>query len=80
VARQGPHQVIFAANLNSVGAIDLLDPRGQRFRSHVLGLAYTDAATGRSVMIAEAASPPDGLPPNQQGVGGNPSSGDSTAL
>jgi hypothetical protein len=66
VARQGPHQVIFAANLNSVGAIDLLDPRGQRFRYHVLGLAYTDAATGRSVTIAEAADCTGAvLPPNQ---------------
>jgi hypothetical protein len=66
VARQGQHQIIFAANLNSVGAIDLLDPSGQRFRSHVLGLAYTDAATGRSVMIAEAADCTGAvLPPNQ---------------
>jgi hypothetical protein len=53
VARQGQHQVIFAANLNSPGAIDLLAADGQRFRSHVLGLIYTDYASGRSVMIAE---------------------------
>jgi hypothetical protein len=66
VARQGQHSVIFAANLNSVGAIDLLDPSGQRFRSHVIGLAYTDAASGRSVMIAEVKDCPGAvLPPNQ---------------
>lgn len=53
VARQGQHQVIFAANLNSSGAIDLLAADGQRFRSHVLGLVYTDYASGKSVMIAE---------------------------
>ena len=52
-ARQGPHQVIFAANLHSPGAIDLLTPDGKRFRSHILGLAYTDYATGQSVLIAE---------------------------
>ena len=53
VARQGQHQVIFAANLNSPGAIDLLAADGKRFRSHVLGLIYTDYASGKSVMIAE---------------------------
>ncbi len=53
VARQGQIQVIFAANLNSPGAIDLLATDGQRFVSHVLGLIYTDYVSGRSVMIAE---------------------------
>ena len=53
VARQGPHQVIFAPNVRTAGAIDLLSVDGQRFRSHVLGIAYTDTATGDSVMIAE---------------------------
>ncbi len=53
IARHGQHQVIFAANLNSAGAIDMLSPDGKRFRSHLLGLAYTDAASGKSVMIAE---------------------------
>jgi hypothetical protein len=28
-------------------------PDGGRFRSHLLGLAYTDATSGRSVLIAE---------------------------
>jgi hypothetical protein len=66
VARQGPHQVIFAANLNSPGAIDLLAPDGKRFRSHVLGLAYTDYASGKSVMIAEVKDCVGAvLPPNQ---------------
>ena len=53
VARQGQHSVIFAAQLNSPGAIDLLAPGGQRFRSHVLGLYYTDYASGRSIALAE---------------------------
>jgi len=66
VARQGQHQVIFSANINSPGAIDLLAPDGKRFRSHVLGLAYTDYASGRSVMIAEVKDSIGAvLPPNQ---------------
>ena len=66
LTRKGPHKVIFAANLNSVGAIDLSAPDGQRFRSHILGLAYTDAASGQSVMIATVKDCIGAvLPPNQ---------------
>ena len=53
IARQGQHQVIWTPNINTAGAIDLLTADGKRFRSHVLGLAYTDKATGNSLMIAE---------------------------
>src|SRR5437867_1090693 len=53
VARQAQHQVIWAPNVNSDGAVDLLMPDGQRLRSHVVGIAYTDAATGKSTLIAE---------------------------
>jgi len=53
VARQGPHQVIWNANANSPGAVDLLAPDGKRFQTHVLGVAYTDRASGRSFMIAD---------------------------
>ncbi len=53
VARRGQHNVIFSANLNSPGAIDMQSPDGKRFRSHLLGIAYTDYANGRSVMLAE---------------------------
>ena len=53
VAKEGQHQVIFARNLATAGAIDLSMPDGQRLRSHVLGLAYFDEASGKSVMIAE---------------------------
>ena len=66
VARQGPIKVLFAANLNSPGAIDVLSPQRRRFRSHILGLAYSDAATGQSVLIAETKDSMGGvLPPNQ---------------
>jgi hypothetical protein len=64
VARRGQHQVIFAAQLNSPGAIDLATPDGKRFRSHVLGLAYTDGS-GHSVLIAEVKDSVGAvLPPN----------------
>lgn len=53
IARQGQHRVIFSPQINSAGAIDLMTVDGKRFRSHVLGLAYTDAATGNAAMIAE---------------------------
>ena len=52
VARHTQHKVVFASNLNSVGAIDLLTPDGKRMRSTPVGLAYYDAASGQSVWIA----------------------------
>ena len=52
VARQGQHSVIFLPNINTAGAIDLLAVDGNRFRSHILGVAYTDAATGQNTLIA----------------------------
>ena len=53
VATQLQHKVIFAPNINTLGAIDCLTPDNKRLRSHVLGLAYTDRSTGQGVMIAE---------------------------
>ena len=52
VARQCRHQVVLALNLNTAGAVDL-QCDGQRFRSHVFGLAYTDASSGNNVLIAQ---------------------------
>ena len=53
IARQGQYQVIFANNLNSAGAIDQQTPDGKRLRSNILGLAYDDSSTGKSVLIAQ---------------------------
>jgi hypothetical protein len=53
IARQGQHKVRFAGNLNTSGAIELTTPDGKRLTSHVLALAYTEAATGRTVIIGE---------------------------
>jgi RHS repeat-associated protein len=53
VARQGAHKVVWAANLNSPGAVDLETSDGKRFRSHLLGIVFTDARSGRSILIAE---------------------------
>jgi hypothetical protein len=66
VASYGPHKVAFAANLNTFGAIQMVDENGRQFTSHVLGLAYTDAGTGESVLItAVKDSIGQILPPNQ---------------
>ena len=66
VARHGPHKAIFAPNLNTRDAIDLEMPDGQRLRSHILGLAYTDSASARNVLIAEIKDcVGEILPPNQ---------------
>jgi len=66
VARKGQHQVIFAANLNSVGAIDLIGPDDRRLRSTVVGLAYYDHASGLSVLLAVVQDCPGAvLPPHQ---------------
>jgi hypothetical protein len=44
----------------------MLGPDGQRFRSHVLGIAYTDAASGQSILIAQIKDATGAvLPPNQ---------------
>ena len=52
VANEARHQVQLAHNINSAGAIQLLTPDGRRLRSHILGLSYTDAASGKSTMFA----------------------------
>jgi len=53
VARQCQHQIVLAHHLNAPGGtVDLLSPDQQRFRCSVVGLAYTDAETGKNVLIA----------------------------
>jgi hypothetical protein len=52
IAQQGQHQVIFANNLNSHGAIDMQTPDKKRLRSNILGLMYVDTATGDAAFIA----------------------------
>jgi hypothetical protein len=53
VAKHGQHKVIFAADLATVGAIDMETPDGQRLQSHLLGLAYFDNSNGQTVFIAD---------------------------
>jgi hypothetical protein len=53
IARTGQHKVIFAGTLPADAAIDMQTPDGTRLRSHVLGLAYRDSASGSNVWIAE---------------------------
>ena len=47
------HKVHFAANINTIGAVDLSTADGKRLRSRILGLGYFDTASGESVLIAE---------------------------
>ena len=55
VARKSQYNASFSGNLNDPnGTIDLVTPDGKRLRSHVVGLAYTEVDTGRSVFIAQA--------------------------
>lgn len=51
VARRGLHQVIFAPDAATEGCIDYRAPDGKRFRSHFIGIGYTDVKTGASVQI-----------------------------
>jgi hypothetical protein len=51
VAMSGPHKVLFAANINTVGSIDVVTPDNKRLRSQVWGLAYFDGKT--AMLIAE---------------------------
>jgi hypothetical protein len=51
VVRNLQYQAIFAPNLHSPGAIDLLYPGEERLRGQIVGLAYTEG--DKSVLIAE---------------------------
>jgi hypothetical protein len=53
VARETSHQVLFARNLATPGAIHLKMPDGQELKSHFLGLAYWDPVSGKSALFAE---------------------------
>ncbi len=66
VAHHGQHKAAFSANLNTFGAIQVVDADGRKLTSHLLGLAYTDSASGMSGLIAEIKnSLGQILPPNQ---------------
>jgi hypothetical protein len=65
-ATHGPLKVFFSPNLNTPGAISLITASNRVFKTHVLGLYYFDAESGKSALLA---SPQDStgelLPPNQ---------------
>jgi hypothetical protein len=46
------HQVRFASDLNTQGAVQVTGPDGRTIRSHIIGLSYFDSATGSNVVIA----------------------------
>jgi len=51
-AWKGQHKVSLAATPNTLAAVQMRLPDGRLLSSHVHGLAYTDTASGRSVLIA----------------------------
>lgn len=53
IALHGQHKVSVAGNPNAAEAVILQLPDGQLLSSQVLGLAYTDASTGESVLLAQ---------------------------
>src|SRR5258708_10650605 len=54
IAARTQHKAIFLPNLNDKEPpIDLFLPDGKRLRSQIVGLAYTERDTGRSVFISE---------------------------
>jgi hypothetical protein len=52
IANQSIRRVGFATSINPDGAINFLTADNKRLRSHALRLAYTEAKTGQSVLIA----------------------------
>ena len=55
-ARFGPHKVLFKADMSSPDAVVVFGPDGGLFKPVILGVAYADPDTGRSVLFAEARS------------------------
>src|SRR5262245_52904698 len=53
IAQEGPFQLILTPDIATEGAVDVLTPEGQRFRSSPRWLAYFDRTTGQNVVIAE---------------------------
>jgi hypothetical protein len=52
VAARGQHKVTFAADLATTGAIKLQMPDGQQLQTELLGLAYSDQASGKTIFFA----------------------------
>ncbi len=52
VGRGAPHSLLLASNCNSYAAVQLRLPEGQVLKSHLLGLAYYDQASGSNLMFA----------------------------
>ena len=51
LANQGQHSALFPPSIT--GIVDYLDGQGHRFQTRILGLAYLDYASGKSVMFFE---------------------------
>ena len=67
VARRGPNKATFSPDLNSPAVFDILTSDGKRLRGGLRAVQLTDAATGKSVVLAtvKASAPGELLPPNR---------------
>jgi hypothetical protein len=65
---RGRHQVAFSAELNEAGAVQVRTAEGQVLKTRVLGLAYYDLRSGRSVLIAALQDSTGELMPNHQQI------------
>ena len=52
-ATNGQHEVYFAADINSINAVQITTPDGLRLNTHIMGLSYFDASTSNNVLFAE---------------------------
>jgi streptogramin lyase len=52
-AQRGLYRVLFPANLNRRGAIEIEMPDGRTLRNHPLGIYITDASVGKSVLVGQ---------------------------
>ncbi|HRT09334.1 MAG TPA: hypothetical protein P5038_11095 [Candidatus Paceibacterota bacterium] len=62
------HRLAVQGNLNCRGSVVITTPRGQVLRASLLGLSYWDAASGKSVLLAEVKDSPGALLPSKEGV------------
>jgi hypothetical protein len=66
VANEGPYTVQFKSELQADAVIELQTPDGQRVRAQPLGIGYFDAASGKSVLLANVKSSKGVIiPPNR---------------
>lgn len=54
--RRSQHRVILAADINTLGAVDIATPDGLKLQSNPIGIGYFDPVDGRSILLASLIS------------------------